>query len=227
MDPVQAIDPSGVPSEPDEAALLAALRAGDERVFEALVVRYQGSMLRLARTYVSDPAVAEEVVQEAWLGALRGLARFEARASLRTWLFRILTNTAKTRAVREARTVPFSALGGLEETAEEPAVEPERFLAADHPRWPGHWSAPLRAWEDPEARLLSGEVRARLQAAIEALPGGQRAVITLRDVEGWPPTEVCNILAISETNQRVLLHRARSRVRRALEAYFEEGRAPE
>src|SRR5262249_20762358 len=132
---------------------------------------------------------------------------------------------AKTRAVREGRMVAFSALGGPDGDGDEPAVEAERFLPPDHPRWPGHWSRPPRPWEDPEARLLSGEVRARLGAAIAALPGGQRAVITLRDVEGWSSEEVCNVLGISETNQRVLLHRARSRVRRALEGYFEEERA--
>ena len=158
--------------------------------------------------------------QKAWLGALRGLDRFEGRSSLKTWLFRIVANTAKTRAVREARTVPFSELD-----ADEPAVAADRFLGPDHARHPGAWSSAPDPWEDvPAARLASAETRRTIERAIAELPEGQRLVITLRDVEGWTAAEACNVLGLSETNQRVLLHRARARVRAALEAYLNEER---
>jgi RNA polymerase sigma-70 factor, ECF subfamily len=158
-------------------------------------------------------------VQEAWVGALRGLDKFEGRSSFKTWLFRIVANLAKTRAVREGRTIPFSALRSPE-TVPEPALDPERFRPPDDPRLPGHWASKPTEW--PEQRLLESESLARIEAAIEALPDSQRAVITLRDVEGWSSVEVCNALELSETNQRVLLHRARSKVRNALESYFDE-----
>ena len=177
-------------------------------------------MLRVAMMYVSTRAVAEEVVQEAWLGVLRGLARFEGRSSLKTWIFRILTNTAKTRGEREGRSVPFSSLAGDDEQ-DEP-VDADRFLGPDH-RWAGHWSsAPRNPREVPEERLLAGEARQRIAAAIDTLPENQRAVITLRDVDGFDADEACEILGISEVNQRVLLHRARAKVRAALEAYLDE-----
>jgi RNA polymerase sigma-70 factor (ECF subfamily) len=198
---------------------LAALRAGDEAAFMALVRLHHAPMVRVAQIYVSRRDVAEEVVQEAWVGALRGLDRFEGRSSLKTWLFRIVTNLAKTRAMREGRTIPFSALR-TPESVPEPAVEPERFRPPDDPRWPGHWAGKPAEW--PEQRLLEAESLARINEAIEGLPDNQRAVITLRDVEGWSADEVCNALELSETNQRVLLHRARSKVRRALENYFDE-----
>ena len=200
----------------DEAKLLEALRAGDEAAFTELARAYHASLLRVAQIYVSSRAVAEEVVQETWLAVLQGLDRFEGRSSLKTWIFTILANRAKTRALRERRTIPFSALSP--ERVPEPAVDPERFRDAEDPRWPGHWAVPPQAW--PEERLLAGETRERLSEAIEALPANQRAVISLRDVEGWSSEEVCNALGISETNQRVLLHRARSRVRNALEEYL-------
>lgn len=202
-----------------EVEELDALRAGDEDAFMALVQRHQAAMVRVAQIYVSRRDLAEEVVQEAWLGALRGLDRFEGRSSLKTWLFRIVTNLAKTRAVREGRTIPFSALSNPA-SVPEPAVEPERFRPPDDPRWPGHWASKPTEW--PEHRLLESESLSRIQEAIEALPDSQRAVITLRDVEGWSAEEVCNALEVSETNQRVLLHRARSKVRAALERYFDE-----
>jgi RNA polymerase sigma-70 factor, ECF subfamily len=198
---------------------LEALRSGDEEAFLALVRRHQTAMVRVAQIYVSRRDIAEEVVQEAWLGVLRGLDRFEGRSSLKTWLFRIVTNLAKTRAVREGRTIPFSALRSPE-SVPEPAVEPERFRRPDDPRWPGHWASKPTEW--PEQQLLGGETLERIQDAIEALPDSQRAVITLRDVEGWSAQDVCNALELSETNQRVLLHRARSKVRSALERYFDE-----
>jgi RNA polymerase sigma-70 factor (ECF subfamily) len=202
-----------------ESRELDALRSGDEEAFQALVRRHQSAMVRVAQIYVSRRDIAEEVVQEAWLGVLRGLDRFEGRSSFKTWLFKIVTNLAKTRAVREGRTIPFSALRSPE-SVPEPAVEPERFRHPDDPRWPGHWASKPTDW--PEEQLLGGETLERIQDAIEALPDSQRAVITLRDVEGWSAQEVCNALELSETNQRVLLHRARSKVRGALERYFDE-----
>jgi RNA polymerase sigma-70 factor (ECF subfamily) len=207
----------------DELSLIEALRRGDESAFVALVNSYHQSLLRMAGMYVASRAAAEDVVQETWLGVLRGLDRFEGRSSLKTWIFRILVNRAKTRGERESRSIPFSAFWSADDDAGEPAVEPERFLPADHPRWPHHWSSFPRQWDEiPEERLLSGETRAVVQQAIEALPPNQREVITLRDIEGWSAEEVCNVLVISETNQRVLLHRARSKVRRALERYLDD-----
>jgi RNA polymerase sigma-70 factor (ECF subfamily) len=175
-------------------------------------------MLRIARLYVRDRAVAEEVVQEAWLGVLRGLERFEGRSSLRTWLFRIVTNLAKTRGVRESRSMPFSALAGGEVEDEGPSVPPERFRGPED-RWSGHWASPPEEWGRPEHELLAAETREVIARAIDALPAVQRQVITLRDVEGWSSEEVCNALDLSETNQRVLLHRARTKVRHALDDY--------
>jgi RNA polymerase sigma-70 factor, ECF subfamily len=201
-----------------EAELLDALRAGDEEAFAALVREYHPSLVRVARMYVSSQAAAEEVAQEAWLGVLNGLPRFEGRSSLRTWIFRILTNIAKTRAKRDGRTLPFSALQDPARVP-EPAVDADRFLDPEHPRWPGHWAARPEPW--PEDALLAAETRERLAEAIEALPATQRAVISLRDIEGWTSEEVRNALDLSETNQRVLLHRARSKVRAALESYLE------
>jgi RNA polymerase sigma-70 factor (ECF subfamily) len=184
-----------------------------------LVDRHGASMFRLARVYVRDRAVAEEVVQEAWIGVLRGIERFEGRSSLRTWLHRIVANLAKTRAVREARSVPFSALASADVQEEGPSVPAERFRGPDD-RWAGHWATPPEQWGRPEHKLLSAETRARIMAAIEGLPQTQRRVITLRDVEGWSAAEVCNVLELSETHQRVLLHRARTKVRQALDDYL-------
>jgi RNA polymerase sigma-70 factor (ECF subfamily) len=207
----------------EELCLLAALRRGDEDAFLVLLERYHLPMLRLAMSYVPNREIAEDVVQEAWQGVLQGLQRFEGRASLKTWIFRILTNCAKTRGAREGRTLPFSSLSDLESGTDEPAVEPERFRESGP--WSGHWTSFPSNWADvPEERLLSQETRAQLRQAIDALPPAQRAVITLRDVEGWSAEEVCNVLHLSETNQRVLLHRARSKVRRALEAYLDAAR---
>ena len=205
-----------------EEKLLESLRAGDEAAFRELVREYQPSLVRVARIYVSSQATAEEVAQETWLGVLNGLDRFEGRSSLRTWIFRILTNIAKTRAVREGRTLPFSALQDPGRVPEA-AVDADRFLDPEHPRWPGHWALKPEAW--PEDALLAAETRKRLAEAIEALPASQRAVISLRDIEGWSSEEVRNALELSETNQRVLLHRARSKVRVALEEYLQEASA--
>jgi RNA polymerase sigma-70 factor (ECF subfamily) len=205
----------------EERQLVRALREGDEQAFAALAHEQHGSLLRVARVYVPSHAVAEEVVQETWLAVLEGIDRFEGRSALRTWIFGILTNIARTRAQRERRTLPLSALQ-RPDAVPEAAVEPSRFRSPDDPTWPGHWSSPPREWDAPEERLLGGEVRAVLERALEALPPAQRAVMSLRDVEGWPADEVCNALGLTETNQRVLLHRARSKVRRALEEYFAE-----
>ena len=202
-----------------DAPLLAALRAGDEEAFATLVRRHHASLKRVARAYVSTDAVAEEVVQETWLAVIDGIDRFEQRASLKTWVFHILANKAKTRGVRERRTVPFTSLARGDD--DEPAVSPDRFQG-EGAAWPGHWSAPPRPWEDPERRLASLEARDELRAAIAALPATQQAVLTLRDVEGLEAEEVCELLDVSAGNQRVLLHRARAKVRTQLERYFEE-----
>ncbi|HWE23689.1 MAG TPA: sigma-70 family RNA polymerase sigma factor [Myxococcales bacterium] len=211
---------AALPVAQDEATLVAALRAGDEKVFVALVRELHPSMLRVASLFVSSRALAEEVVQETWLGVLKGLAAFEGRSSLRRWIFGILTNCAKARGTREARSVPFSSVG-TQENEDEPVVDPSRFLPADHPRWPGHWSAPPVAWADE--KLIQQESLQAAQRAIDQLPRSQREVIVLRDVEGWESDEVCELLGLTEVNQRVLLHRARSRVRAALELHFQAG----
>jgi RNA polymerase sigma-70 factor (ECF subfamily) len=191
----------------DDQGLLERLRDGDEDAFRELVALHDGALRRLARTFVHTPSSADEVVQETWLGVIRGLDAFEGRSSLRTWIFRILINRARTRGVRDARSVPFSAL----ETDDEPAVQPSAF-GAD-----GRWtSAPPRLDTDPETSLLSAELRAHLLRAVDGLAPAQRAVITLRDLVGVSAEEVCELLELSEGNQRVLLHRARSRVRTAL-----------
>jgi RNA polymerase sigma-70 factor, ECF subfamily len=201
---------------PQDARLLEGLRAGDEAAFVALMREYGAGMLRVAMMYVSSRAVAEEVVQEAWLGVLKGIGRFEGRSSLKTWLFRIVANTAKTRGMRESRSIPFSALG--EGGGDEPTVDPDRFLGSGE-RFPGHWGVPPQAWA-PEGRLLSQESIDVIEREIDRLPPAQRAVITMRDVQGLTPEEVCNALDLTETNQRVLLHRARAKVRGALEEYM-------
>jgi RNA polymerase sigma-70 factor (ECF subfamily) len=197
--------------------LLAALRAGDEAAFRDVVRQWHSSLLRVAQIFTPSRAVAEEVVQETWLRVLGALARFEGRSSLKTWVFRILVNTAKTRALREGRTIPFSALQDASRVPEA-AVEPERFLPDDHPHHPGGWAVPPP--DLPEDRLIAAETRGRIADAIDALPANQRAVISLRDVEGWSSEEVRNALDLTEVNQRVLLHRARARVRQALEDYL-------
>jgi RNA polymerase sigma-70 factor, ECF subfamily len=198
----------------DELALVEALRAGDESVFSLLVSRYGSPMLRIAQLYVRSRAVAEEVVQDAWIGVLNGSARFEGRSSLRTWIFRIVTNKAKTRAAKEGRSVPFSALG-----PDEPSVDADRFRGPED-RYAGHWATALPSWA-PEERLLASETLALVEKTIGELPPAQAIVITMRDVEGFDADDVCDALEISEANQRVLLHRARSKVRRALEEYLD------
>jgi len=215
---VDAPDPTYAPP-PGQAEIVDALRRRDEAVFAALVDEYGPAMLRVARMYVSSRAVAEEVVQEAWLGVIGGIGRFEGRSSLKTWIFRIVTNIAKTRGEREGRSVPFSAVGGRNDDGEA-VVDPDRFL--DSGRWAGHWTSAPSRWSDlPEEQLVGGETVAVVEQAIAALPDVQRTVITLRDVDGWSAEEVRNALELSETNQRVILHRARSKVRKALEGYLD------
>lgn len=202
----------------DDHELVKALKQGDEQAFMLLVERCQPPMLRVARMYVPTAEVAEEVVQEAWVGVLNGVERFEHRSSLKTWIFSILVNTAKTRGQRERRSMPFASAGGA--SPGEPAVDPDRFLPADDERSPNQWALGPTSWPTPEESLLSGETRAVILEAIDRLPPSQREVITLRDVEGFSSEEACNALGITETNQRVLLHRARSRVRGVIEHYF-------
>ena len=200
-----------------EAELVARLRAGDERAFEALVARNYATMLAVARTYVSTRAVAEEVVQEAWLGVLQSLERFEGRSSLRTWILAILVNKARTRGVRERRTLPFASLGG-----DEHAVDPDRFQSAGE-IFPGHWRRyPGRWHSSPDAILEDRETLQVTMRAIAELPTVQQTVIRMRDVEGYSADEVCAALDLSPGNQRVLLHRARSRVRAALERHLDD-----
>jgi RNA polymerase sigma-70 factor (ECF subfamily) len=202
----------------EDHELVQRLREGDEAAFAELIDRYGAMMLRVAQMYVRDRATAEEVVQETWLAVLNGIDRFEGRSSLKTWLFRVLTNRAKTRGERERRVLPFSALAGGSDEADEHSVDPDRFLGPDSPH-PGAWAAPPRAW--PQDKLIERETLDVIEMAIEKLPEAQREVILLRDVEGWTPMEVADALEISDGNERVLLHRARSKVRAALEEYLD------
>jgi RNA polymerase sigma-70 factor, ECF subfamily len=201
----------------EDHELVQRLREGDESAFAELIDLYGPTMLRVAQIYVKDRASAEEVVQETWLAVLNGIDRFEERSSLKTWLFRILTNRAKTRGERDGRSIPFSSLAGAGE-GDEPSVDADRFLGPDSPE-PGAWAAPPRAW--PQDRILQKETLDVIKMAIEQLPEAQREVIRLRDVEGWTPMEVADSLEITDGNQRVLLHRARSKVRAALESYLD------
>ncbi len=220
MDKRQVVSRARV--SPADQALVERLRGGDEASFVALLDRYQGALLRVAMIYTPDRAVAEEVVQETWLGVIEGIERFAGRSSLKTWIFRILLNQARKRGARESRSAPFSSIFGDEGTLNEPAVDEERFLPADHPNEAGHWASAPATWgPDPEKCLVMSDALNHLQTAIEALPKGQRQVLTLRDVSGWTSAEVCDLLGISEVNQRVILHRARSKVRRQLELYFD------
>jgi RNA polymerase sigma-70 factor, ECF subfamily len=206
------------PGARDEPALVAALRAGDESAFVELVRRHQALMLRVARGYVRDARAAEDVVQETWIAVLEGIGRFEGRASIKTWLFRILVKRAITRAQRDGRQLPFSSFGDAEEG---PTVDADRFLGPGHDRWPGHWAASPADWGAlPEDRLLSREVLEHVRAAIDRLPPRQRDVIVLRDVGGFGAEEACAALDLSEGNQRVLLHRARAKVRQELEDHL-------
>ena len=203
----------------DDLDLIQRLRAREEDAFMSLVDRLQPMMLRVARMYVSSQAVAEEVVQEAWLGVLQGIDRFEGRSSLRTWILRIVSNIAKTKGQREGRSVPFASLAG--DDLDRPTFDPDRFLGPGE-EWAGHWSSMPTEWRGlPDERALASETLSVVRAAIDSLPPMQAEVIRLRDVLGWTSEEVRNALDLTETNQRVLLHRARAKVRRALEREME------
>jgi len=204
----------------DDRTLIRELRAGNETAFEELVHRYRRHLLPLARFYVSNPAAAEEVLQDTWIAVLNGIGRFEEKSSLKTWLSRIVMNRAKTKGESEKRMSPFSLLAKNESDGFQPAVDPDRFRGSGE-AWAGHWSvAPKSRGTDPEQVLLNNEMLAMISGAIDNLPDAQRLVITMRDVNGWTSDEVCNTLHISETNQRVLLHRARARVRNIVEDYL-------
>ena len=206
-------------SSSQECELLAQLRSGDERAFESLVETYHGRMMAVARTYVKTRAVAEEVVQETWLGVLKGLESFEGRSTLKTWILRILVNTAMMRGGREARSVPFSALTPSGEA--EPAVDPERFRAPGEP-FAGGWNRHPGNWRSlPEGELLGRESLEVVKGAIAELPQPQQRVIAMRDIAGYSAEEACDALEISAGNQRVLLHRARSHVRTVLERHID------
>ena len=197
---------------------VAALRAGDERAFRELFARTYPMMKRVARGYVASDAVAEEIVQDTWLAIVTGIDRFEGRSALGTWIFSILTNQAKTHSARERRALPFSCVAPR--SAEEPVVDPDRFQKDDE-AWPGHWATPPRPWQKPERRLLSLETRERLKDGLAELPDRQRLIVGLRDIDGHSADEVCDLLGLSPENQRVLLHRGRSRLRTVLEEYFD------
>src|ERR671911_1326917 len=203
----------------DDERLIAALSRGDADAFATLIDRHSPAMIRVATAYVPSRAAAEEAVQETWIAVMGGIDGFEGRSSLKTWIFRILTNVAMRAGARERRSMPFSALAEAEDTG-EPSVEPDRFLRADHALFPGHWAIMPARWPTPEEGLLAGETREVIAAAIAELPKAQRTVLALRDVEGWSSEEVCEALEISAGNQRILLHRARSWVRNAIETYY-------
>jgi RNA polymerase sigma-70 factor (ECF subfamily) len=208
------VRPSAVAS--DERTV-AALREGDERALRELFAGTYPMMKRVARTYVASEAVAEEVVQETWMAIVTGIERFEGRSALGTWMFSILINQAKSHSAREKRAVPFSCVASSDSS--EPAVGPDRFQNDDD-AWPGHWATPPRPWQKPERRLLSLEARDRLKAALAQLPERQRLIVGLRDVDGHSADEVCHLLGLTQENQRVLLHRGRSRLRAVLEEYL-------
>jgi RNA polymerase sigma-70 factor (ECF subfamily) len=211
--------PGPAQSAGDDEALLRALLNGDDRVFSELVDRWSGMMLRLALTHIKSQPIAEEIVQEAWLTVVHSLDRYERRSSLRTWVLGIVVNLARSRARAERRSILRSS------TSDGSVVDPSRFLGADHPRWPHHWAAEPAVWRTPEDELLASETRDVLLHAIDALPAAQREVLVLRDLDGLNAAEACNILGLTDTHQRVLLHRARSRVRAALEGYFLHSRS--
>jgi RNA polymerase sigma-70 factor, ECF subfamily len=206
-------------AQDDDEAVVAALCRGDADVFATLVDRHSPAMIRVAMAYVPTRATAEEAVQDTWIAVMRGIDGFEGRSSLKTWIFRILSNVAMRSGARERRSMPFSSLADAENTG-EPSVDPDRFLPSDHELFPGHWAIMPARWPTPEEGLLAGETREVISAAIAELPVAQRTVIALRDVEGWSSEEVSEALEISSGNQRVLLHRARSRVRAAIERHY-------
>jgi RNA polymerase sigma-70 factor (ECF subfamily) len=205
---------------PADAVIVARLRDRDEAMFAMLLDAWSPGLLRAARAYVRDEHAAQDVVQETWLGVIRGIGAFEARSSLRTWVYRILINRAKTRGQRDARSVPVDDLAPIV----APTVDPGRFRGPDDP-YPGGWHTFPEAWPSPEDAAVAAETRRHLAAALAGLPDRQRIVVTLRDLEGYSSDEVCDLLSISATNQRVLLHRGRATLRATLETVLTKGAA--
>jgi RNA polymerase sigma-70 factor, ECF subfamily len=196
--------------------LVGLLRTGNDQAFGLVLDAWSGGMVRLARGFVTTEASAAEVVQDTWLAVVEGIDRFEGRSSLKTWVYRILLNTARRRREREGRAIPWSSLASEDEG---PTVDPSRFQRAGEP-YPGHWREFPAPWPSPEQGALSAEIREQVAAGLAELPERQRIVVILRDVEGYDSDEVCVILGISAANQRVLLHRGRALLRRRLEEYF-------
>jgi RNA polymerase sigma-70 factor (ECF subfamily) len=218
------VERGGLPASDDD--LVEALRRGDQEAYAGLVDELTPALTRLALAHVPSRAVAEEVVQDTWLGVINGIDGFQGRSALRTWIFQILLNTARTRGKREKRTLPFASLRRrAEEGRNEPAVEADRFQGR-RGEYPGHWSRPPAEWSSPEVRLAQAEARDTMLATIAELPPRQREVITLRDIQGYSAAEARNALGVSETNQRVLLHRARCKVRAALEELLDAQEVP-
>ena len=204
----------------DDAYLVKALVAGDRDAFAHMLDLYNSALIRIAQNYVPSRAIAEEVVQETWLAVIKGIDRFEQRSSVKTWLYKILINIARSRGVQEHRSIPFATTAILDD---EPSVDPRRFRRLD-PRSRGQWKRPPHAWADPEHHVLAAETLRVIRDEIERLPSAQREVLTMRDLLGWTATEVCDALDVSENNQRVLLHRARSKVRTVLERHYDQSR---
>jgi RNA polymerase sigma-70 factor (ECF subfamily) len=204
----------------DDDVLVKALIARDADAFAFLMQSYHAALLRLAAQYVPSRAVAEEVVQETWVAVIEGIDRFEQRSTVKTWLFRILVNVARTRGVKEHRSIPFASADVIDD--DEPAVDPRRFRRFGR-HAAGAWKRPPNVWPDPEQQALDAEAVAVAERAIEELPPAQREVLVMRDVLGWAASDVCDALSLSDGNQRILLHRGRSRIRRALERYYDEG----
>ena len=228
--PTQKTESSRSPStdaqavSPEDARLVSRLRAGDQVAFVETIRSLSPTMLRIARLYVRSEEVAEEVVQEAWISVLEGLEGFEGRSRFRTWVITILVHSAIRRSKREARSTPFSAVAGDTDSASaDSGFDADRFFSGDHPRWPSAWATVVPRLDAlPEEKLLSVEAMGVVQAAISELPDTHAAVLTLHDIEGRPPEEICETLELTDGNRRLLLHRARNRVRAALEHYFDE-----
>ncbi|HSB00087.1 MAG TPA: RNA polymerase sigma factor [Anaerolineales bacterium] len=205
----------------DDEQIIVGLKQREEATFLHLINTYHASMVRIAMLYVPNMAAAEEIAQETWLKVLEGIEQFERRSTLKTWIYAILMNLARSRGKREGRCIPFSNLENCQDEDVEPSVPAERFFPADHDQWPNEWSAPPEPWEYvPEEYLQIQELRDCIHEALEHLTENQRTVITLHDLEGWSSIEICNTFNISETNLRVLLHRARARLRQALETFY-------
>jgi len=204
----------------DDAVLVDALRTGDEAAFAWMLERYDAPLRRMARNFVPTTAIADEVVQDTWLAVIEGIDRFEQRSSLKTWLYRILLNIARTHGAKEQRTIPFATNTIVDD---EPAVDPHRFRRFAL-KGRGTWAQPPQPWSEPERSALDAESRSFIEHAVDRLPPDQREVLTMRDLLDWSAVEVCDALGITDANQRVLLHRGRSKVRATLERHYGEGR---